>query len=126
MANIPYLDRTIEDYCSGKFFRLQYKREGVEVYEKAEQGDPEALRIFEEFGKHLGESLKLIMYVLSPEAIIIGGSISRSFKFFEKSLQESIEPFPFKKIVERIKIFPSTMSEVSLLGSAALLDKKIN
>ncbi len=126
LADIPYLDRTIEDYCSGKFFKLQYQREGAEVFQKAEQGDPEALKIFEEFGKHLGESLKLIMYILSPEAIILGGSISRSFKFFEKSLMESVQSFPFKRIVERIKIFPSAIPNISVLGSAAMLDKQIS
>ncbi|AVR45129.1 sugar kinase [Christiangramia fulva] len=123
LANIPYLDRTIEDYCSGKFFKLQYQREGAEVFEKAEQGDPEALKIFDEFGKHLAESLKLILYILSPEAIILGGSISRSFKYFEKSLMETINTFPFKRILKRVKIFPSAMPDVSVLGSAAMLDK---
>lgn len=123
LADVPYLDSTIEDYCSGKFFKLKYQREGAEVFEKAEQGDPEALRIFDEFGKHLGESLKLILYILSPEAIILGGSVSRSFKYFEKSLMNTVQTFPFKRILERVKIFPSAMPDVSVLGSAAMLDK---
>jgi len=123
LADVAYLDGTIEDYCSGKFFKLKYQQEGAEVFKKAEQGDPEALEIFDEFGKHLGESLKLILYMLSPEAIILGGSISHSFKYFEKSLQQSINTFPFKRIVKRVEIFPSAMPDVSVLGAAAMLDK---
>ncbi len=122
LANIPYLDKTIEDYCSGKFFKLQYQREGAEIFEKAELGDPEALKIFNEFGKHVGESLKLILYILSPEAIILGGSISRSFKYFKNTLIKSIDSFPFERIVNRVEIFPSAMPDVSVLGSAAMLD----
>lgn len=122
LANIPYLDGNIEDYCSGKFFRIQHHQNGLDVFKKAENGDSEALAIFNEFGKHLAESLKLILYFLAPEAIILGGSVSQSFKFFEKSLMENMDTFPFKRILERVKIFPSAMPNISVLGSAAMLD----
>ena len=122
LASIPYLDKTIEDYCSGKFFKSHYGEEGLQLFKKAQNQDPEALRAFEEFGKHLGESLKLILYILSPEAIILGGSVSKSFQFFETALQESIDSFPFKRITEKLKITPSNIPDVALLGPAALFD----
>lgn len=46
MADIPYLDKTIEDYCSGKFFRQQYDMEGVKLSKMAAAGDENAQRIF--------------------------------------------------------------------------------
>ena len=124
MADIPYLDKKIEDYCSGKFFLQQYDIEGSRLYERAKEGDPEALRIFEEFGEHVGESLKLILYMLSPQAIFLGGSVSKSFRYFEKSLKEKIESFPFKRITEKLLIAPATTSNVILLGAANLLIQK--
>lgn len=120
LASIPYLDKTIEDYCSGKFFKSHYGEEGSQLYKKAKNQDPEALKAFDEFGKHLGESLKLILYMLSPEAIILGGSVSKSFELFEASLQKSIDTFPFKRITEKLKIAPSNISNVALLGPVAL------
>lgn len=122
LASIPYLDKTIEDYCSGKFFRSHYGEDGSQLYKKAKNNDQRALNAFNDFGKHLGESLKLILYMLSPEAIILGGSVSKSFEFFETSLWESVNSFPFKRITEKLKIAPSNMPNVSLLGPAALFD----
>ncbi|TBW27375.1 ROK family protein [Gramella sp. KN1008] len=123
LANIPYLDKTIEDYCSSKFFKSHYQEEGRQLFLKAQQDDPEALKAFNEFGAHLGESLKMILYILAPEAIILGGSISKAYVFFEAALMESLDTFPFKRVLENIKILPSEMPHVSLLGPAALFDE---
>lgn len=122
LSDIPYLDKTIENYCSGKFFVEQYGVDGNEVNKMAQNGDVEALKIFEEFGYHLGNTLKLIINVLSPEAILLGGSVSKSFPLFEKSLQETINSFPFKKVIEQITIAPSNIPNISILGCAALFD----
>ena len=56
LGDIPYLDDNIETYCSGKFFREQHGMSGAEVFRLAEEGDPQALEILREFGKHLGNA----------------------------------------------------------------------
>lgn len=122
LASIKYLDKTIEDYCSGKFFNQHYGEEGALLYKKAQNNDPEAIKAFREFGKHLGESIKLLLYILSPQAIILGGSISKAFEFFEPSLRESLDSFPFKRIIEKVEIAPSNISDASILGPAALFE----
>lgn len=122
MADIPYLDKRIEDYCSGKFFKQQYNIDGREVHEKAKNGDSEALIIFQEYGKHLGNSLKLILYMLSPEAIFLGGSVSQSFPYFEKSMRERIGTFPFSRITKDLVIKPAITKHSTLLGAASLLE----
>ncbi len=122
LASIAYLDKTIEDYCSGKFFKQHYGEEGAQLYQKAQNQDLEAIKAFSEFGKHLGESIKLLLYILSPEAIILGGSVSKAFQFFEASLKESLDSFPFKRIIEKVEIAPSNISNASILGPAALFD----
>lgn len=121
LSEIPYLDKTIEEYCSGKFFCSNYGLEGSKLYEKAKKGEPEALEIFNEYGNHLGNAVKLIISVLSPEAIFLGGSISKSFSFFEQSLRQRIASFPLKRITEQLVVAPSKIPNVSLLGSAALV-----
>ena len=118
---VPYLNKTVEDYCSGKFFRDEYGLTGGDAYKMAQKGDEKALRIFEEFGTHLGNALKTVLFILAPEAIFLGGSISRSFHFFENSLMKSLEDFPFKKIREQLVVLPSDMSNISILGAAALV-----
>lgn len=123
LGDLPYLEGNIEDYCSGKFFRVQHNKSGAEVYSLAEAGDPQALEIFEEYGEHLAYALKIAIGVLSPEAIFLGGSVSRSFKFFESSLKNKLEAISFKRINDRLIIEPSEIKKASLLGSAALFRK---
>lgn len=121
MANLPYLDMTIEDYCSGKFFMNHHGINGEEASKLAEKGDVEALKIFSEFGYHLGNTLKLILNILSPEAIFLGGSISQSYSYFQSSLHETLDSFPFKKVRDQLVVRPSTTSNIAILGSAALI-----
>ena len=54
---------------------------GLEIAQKAQNGDIDALKIFEEYGEILSDLFKTIILVLNPEAIIIGGSIAKSYKF---------------------------------------------
>ena len=121
MANLPYLDKTIEDYCSGKFFINQHGTKGEEISLLAQKGDVAALKIFSEFGHHLGNNLKLILNILSPEAIFLGGSITESYPYFQESLHETLDSFPFKKVRDQLVVQPSSTSNIAVLGSAALI-----
>lgn len=118
---IPYKGKTVEDYCSGKFFQGEYGMKGEEVYSLAQKGDDSALEIFREFGRHLGYALNILLIVLSPEAIFLGGSISKSFKYYENSLKETLKTFPFKKVLDQLVLEPSQTSNISILGAAALI-----
>lgn len=121
LADIPYLDNNIEDYCSGKFFRNHFGMEGGELHALAREGDAQALEIFHQFGGHLGNVIKIILYVLSPEAIFLGGSVSQSFDFFKDAMQERVQSFPFKRVINQLIIQPSEIANASILGAAALV-----
>ncbi|WP_037373384.1 ROK family protein [Salinimicrobium xinjiangense] len=119
-GNLQYLDKTIEDYCSGKFFQ-QRGMKGSDVFEQAKQGNEAALELFKEYGVHLGNAIKLIVNILSPQAILLGGSISEAFEFFEESMQDTMDSFPFKKVREQLIIESSNTPNIALLGAAALI-----
>lgn len=121
---IPYLDRTIEDYCSGKFFVQRTGRPGTEWHARARRGDAEALAIYGEFGWHLGQVLHIILYALGPEAIFLGGSVSKGFEYFRGGLHASLAAFPFKQVTERLVVAPSTIGNAAVLGAAALCHMK--
>jgi glucokinase len=74
-GSISYKDQIIEYYCSGQFFIEEFGIQGYQVYENAKKGESTALEIFEEYGTHLGEAIKTIMFAVDPEAIILGGSV---------------------------------------------------
>jgi glucokinase len=121
---IPYLDKTIEDYCSGKFFGQRTGRTGPEWHALAEQGDVEALAVYTEYGRHLGKALHIILYTLSPEAIFLGGSVSQGYNFFRSGLYESLGAFSFRQVTDRLVVAPSLIGNAAVLGAAALCHMK--
>ena len=121
---IPYLDSNYENYCSGQFFSRHTNLEGGELADMAAKGDKNALKIFETYGRHLAGAIKCILFTIDPAAIIIGGSVSQSYPFYEKAMKEELSTFPYSKTIERIKIMPSTMKDVAMLGAAALFLEK--
>ena len=119
-GSISYRDQIIEHYCSGQFFIKEYGIKGQQVFEQADQGDQKAMAIFQEFGTHLGEAVKTIMFAVDPEAIILGGSVCQSYPFFEHAMWEQIQTFPYKKSIDRLVIERSDEPHIAILGAAAL------
>jgi len=117
---LPYLEANFERYASGQFFLKSYGCPGKEFFQRAKAGQEEALKVFEDYGHHLGEAIKAIMYAVDPEAIILGGSVSQSYEFFKDSMLAAISSFAYSLPVKRIEIRVSTTENIVVLGAAAL------
>ncbi|MBE0711293.1 MAG: ROK family protein [Candidatus Aminicenantes bacterium] len=117
---LPYLDRNFEAYASGQFFERVHGVSGRELSGRAEQGDERALAIFAEFGGHLGEAVKAICYAVDPEVIVLGGSVSRSARFFQAAMWDAFQSFAYSITKERLKIEVSETENIAILGAAAL------
>lgn len=118
-----YKDSITEDYTSSFFFTNAYNSNAEDLNKLAQQGNELALKAFSEFGFHLGEAIKNILYMYAPEAVILGGSISNAFPFFKKSMEASIQSFAFQKQIEHFKIETSKKSGLAILGASALCVK---
>jgi glucokinase len=100
----------IEAYCSGqalerdatelardkpdsplaKLLGEDGKVTGRQVVEAAEGGDPDALFIFENFGRMLGIAIAGYVNVFEPDRLTIGGGLSRaSHLFLDRAIQEA-------------------------------------
>lgn len=123
---IEYSDHTIEYYTSGQFFENVYKINGEEVFKNANKKNAPAIKMYEEMGTHLGNAIKMMLYALDVELIIIGGSVRYAFPYFSKSMWRQIKTFGFQKTIEHLKIEISALENSGILGAAALsydLDK---
>lgn len=118
---IPYLDHHFEYYCSGQFFETFYQTDGSKLAQLASTGEPEALRIFTEFGKHLGHAIMAILYSFDPELIILGGSVSKSYSFFKEAMWASFQEFAYHKVPQRLQVKVSNIPDIAVLGAGALL-----
>jgi len=119
-GTIPYKDSILEHYSSGQYFTRAHGVRGEEVHSRARRGDLEALAIFDEFGAHFGDAIMTIMLAVDPEAIILGGSVSKDFSFFEKAMRKRMKVFPYHKTLERIVFEVSDQPQIAILGAAAL------
>jgi glucokinase len=117
---IPYLDSIYEHYCSGQFFPRRVGQTGAELFRRAEAGDTEAVEVFAEFGHHLGEGIKAILYAYDPELIVLGGSVRKAFRYFEEAMWNAIRDFEFPNSLNALTVAVSELEHVAILGAAAL------
>ena len=119
-------DKTVEAYASGQFFKDQ-NLQGKELAEKAEQGDPEAIRQFNELGEHIGRAIANVLFALAPEAIILGGSVSKSYHLFEAGMHSVLtNEFPFQRLYQSLKIEVSDLDNSAVLGASSLVMDAMN
>ena len=119
---LPYLEHTLEFYCGSAFFVEYHQTTGKEAMQLAARGDTNALKIWQEFGKHIGVLVKIILYSYDPDAIIFGGSISQAYSFFEETMRKEMETFDYPETIKKIQILISSRDDISLLGAASLCD----
>ncbi|MFC3880359.1 ROK family protein [Algoriphagus namhaensis] len=124
-CSAPYLDQDFEYYCSGKFFIHEHGSKPKNLAKKAIAGDPAAIKAFEEYGHHLGELIKHILYGLAPEAIVLGGSIRKTYPLFKNSLHKSLESFRYPKVIEGLQILLSELDETAIHGAVALVEDEL-
>ncbi|MDD2772479.1 MAG: ROK family protein [Elusimicrobiales bacterium] len=117
---IPYNGRNYEYFCSGQFFRDVHNTTGKAAFGRALQGDAGALEMFAEFGSHVGEALKMIMYAVDPEIIILGGSVSKAYPFFKEAMLDSLRSFAWSRARDNVRIEVSDTENSAILGAAAL------
>ena len=120
IGSFPYLDSDFEHYCSSFFFK-RHDTTGVSAAEKAKQGDRAALDIWKEFGMHLGNLMKVILFAYAPQAIVLGGGIVSAFPLFKDAMEDAMQSFPYKIISDNVKVMASSRKDSSLLGASALL-----
>lgn len=100
----PFKEGTIDDYLSANglqnLIRAEFKQElsGYQLFLEAEAGNPRALKVFEGFGKWMGEALIPFIEKIKPDELVFGGEISGSLPYFLPSLQAELkEPLTVKK-----------------------------
>jgi glucokinase len=119
-GNIPYLDSNFEYYCSGQFFSEVKKIAAVDAFNKAIHGDHATLKMFEEFGYHMGQAIKSILYAYDPEIIVMGGSLTNAYGLFCKTMYEAMQDFAYRNVLSKIKIEISELEHSAIYGAAAL------
>lgn len=117
---------SLEQHISIAAIRRRTGKEPSELGRLAENGDAQALTFWQEYGKDLGIGLASLIYVLTPQVIIIGGGVSASFQYFLPSIQAEVEKrvLPTSRI--GLQILPAELgNSAGMVGAAKLALTKI-
>lgn len=82
---------SLEQYASVQAVRRETGMEPAAVAKKAIAGDTEALAYWEQYGRRLGAGLASLIYVLTPEVVVLGGGISAGADLFLPGVWAEIE-----------------------------------
>lgn len=120
IGSFPYRDGTLENYCSGEYLKRVSGVRGEVLYERACNGDAEAIAIFDSLGYAMGDALLYVLYAFDPQIIVLGGSVSRAYPLFEAEMRKRLSVFPHPHVLERLEIVRSEIEDVAVLGAAAI------
>ncbi len=112
---------SLEQYGSIQAIRRMTGKEPAELGELAEKGDKQSLEFWKNYGCLLGAGLASLIYVLTPEAIVIGGGISGSTKFFFPATLEEIEKRVLPSSRENLQLLTAKLgNQAGMVGAAKL------
>jgi glucokinase len=112
---------SLEQYASIGAIRRMTGKEPHELGELAGKGDTEALAFWKEYGRLLGVGIASLLYVLTPEAVIIGGGVSASAEYFFPSLIAEIEQRVLPSSREGLEVLTAELgNRAGMVGAAKL------
>ncbi|WP_423753492.1 ROK family protein [Chlorogloeopsis fritschii] len=116
---------SLEQYVSITAIRRRTGKDPAELGTLAKAGDPQALAFWQEYGRDLGIGLTSLIYVLTPEAIVIGGGVSASAEFFLPAAKREIEKRVLKTSRVGIQLLAAELgNSAGMLGAAKLAWQK--
>ncbi len=88
-----------------------------DIYKLAQKSDSAALDAFYKMGNYLGIALTTIINVISPEAIVFAGEVSKALKFFLPAVESTLSARAYSLPLNGIVYTKSTLGEdAGLIG----------
>lgn len=82
---------SLESFCSRRGFDRLSPVEPAELCRRADAGDPEALAVWQTYGRLLGLGVSSLLYVFTPERVLIGGGLSGASAHFLPAVWAEVE-----------------------------------
>jgi glucokinase len=122
---IAYKEKDFEHYCSGRFFQREFGLDGATLEQRARSGDRKAQAMLAAFGDNFANVIMALLYAYDPEIIVLGGSISKAYPYFEKRMRKKMGAFHFQNSLKKVVIAQTQKPNIAILAAAALcLDEK--
>lgn len=115
----------IEEYLSARGLMKLAKKEGIYAHDPIElqfmasSGKKKVKNIFHEYGSLLGIAIVNIIDALDPQAIVIGGNLTKAHELFEKNMFEEMKKR--QDFNNAVIHFTSDTERHAILGAASLV-----
>jgi glucokinase len=117
---------SLEQYLSIQAIRRSTGKEPAELGAMAREGKPEAIAFWESYGRNLGAGLASLIYVLTPEVVVIGGGVSASAEFFFPAAWAEIERRVLPSSREDLQLLTAELgNQAGMVGAAKLAWQKL-
>ncbi|QSF48813.1 MULTISPECIES: ROK family protein [unclassified Thermosynechococcus] len=117
---------SLEQHVSAQALRRRWGCEPHEMAERANNGDPEAIALWQSYGRELAAGIASLVYVLTPEAVIIGGGISAASDLFFPSMIAELEERVLPTSRNNLHCLRATLgNHAGIVGAAKLAWKYV-
>lgn len=97
-----------------------------QILKRAREKEPEAIQTLRDTGHYLGLGIANIIKAIDPEAVVLGGRITRAWKIIYPEIMKEIKSRALFGRSKPVKIFPTSLKErPSFIGAATLGIKEI-
>jgi predicted NBD/HSP70 family sugar kinase/mannose-6-phosphate isomerase class I len=128
LYNIPFKNSIADDYFSTRWFVNTWKEKtgeavnGVkEIVRYAQQGNPQAKAVFDEFSSGLADFLSPWLVQFDPDTLVIGGNIAKASPLFLPDLIAKLEKNNIHRTMCRIS---ELWDQAPLIGAAMYARQK--
>jgi len=112
---------SLEQHCSVQAIERETGLTPAKLFQKAMAGDAGAVAFWQTYGYWLGAGLASLIYVLTPEAVILGGGISAAAELFLPATLAEIETRVLPSSREGMPILIAELgNRAGMVGAARL------
>ena len=111
---------SLEQYANVQAIKRLSGSDPFVLFDRAEKGDKKALTYWKEYGRNLGIGISSLIYLFTPELVLIGGGISYSSQYFLPSAISEISKRVHPISREDLIISPCKLGNTAGCFGAAL------
>lgn len=117
---------SLEQYCSVRAVQRQTGSDPGKLAAQALMGDAQAIAFWQQYGRDLAAGLASLIYVLTPEAVVLGGGISAGADLFLPSTWQELEKRVLPSSRENLQILVAELgNQAGMTGAARLALKQL-
>ena len=112
---------SLEQYCSVQAIARETGLTPAALYDKAKAGDQGAIAFWQTYGRWLGAGIASLVYMLTPEAVIVGGGISAAADLFLPTTLADLETRVLPSSREGLRLLVADLgNQAGMVGAARL------